>query len=143
MAAKPSAEPRTLEELEEFDHRCLVYSNRPVSEQGRFRAEDGWRSVRVDAQRLISNNGAALRDGAIARLGLAVLPTFMASDAIVRGDLKAVASDHPLAEPSIYAVWPPGRQLSAEARALVEALSDRFGPLPYWDQAIDQSRLLS
>jgi DNA-binding transcriptional LysR family regulator len=136
-------EPRTLEELEALDHRCLVYSNRPVSEQWRFRSEDGWRSVRVTAQRLISNNGGALRDGAIAGLGLAVLPTFMASDAIVRGDLIAVLSGHPLSEPSIYAVWPPGRQLSTKARALVEALSSRFGPLPYWDHAIDKSRLIS
>lgn len=132
-------EPQTLEELETLDHRCLVYSNRPVAEQWRFRTGDTWRVVRVSTQRLISNNGQALRDAAIEGLGLVILPTFIASEPIARGALKAVLSGHQLSEPSIYAVWPPGRQLSAKARALVEALSRQFGPSPYWDRAIEQN----
>lgn len=130
-------EPQTPDDLESVDHRCLVYSNRPVAEQWRFRTGDTWQLARVATQRLICNNGQALRDAAIEGLGLAVLPTFIASDPIVRGVLKTVLSHHQLAEPSIYAVWPPGRQLSAKARALVEALRHRFGPSPYWDQHIE------
>lgn len=95
--------------------------------------------ARVSTQRLSANNGQALRDAAIEGLGLAVLPTFIASEPIVRGALKAVLNDLQLAEPSIYAIWPPGRQLSAKARALVDALSRRFGPSPYWDRAIEQT----
>jgi DNA-binding transcriptional LysR family regulator len=133
-------EPQTLDELEASAHRCLVYSNRPVAEQWRFLAGDAWRVVRVATQRLISNNGQALRDAAIAGLGLAVLPTFIASSPIVRGELKPILGGHPLAEPSIYAVWPPARQLSAKARALVDALSARFGSRPHWDEAIAQIR---
>jgi DNA-binding transcriptional LysR family regulator len=132
-------EPRSLQDLETLGHRCLVYSNRPVAEQWRFRSGDTWRVVRLAGQRLISNNGQALRDAAIAGLGLAVLPTFIASGPIVRGELKPVLGDHELSEPSIYAVWPPGRQLSAKARALVEALSSRFGASPYWDLEIEQA----
>ncbi len=133
-------EPSSLDELETRDHRCLVYSNRPVANQWRFRAGQDWRVVRVPVQRLISNNGQALRDAAIAGLGLAVLPTFIASGPIAAGALRVVLRDQHLVEPSIYAVWPPGRQLSAKARALVEALDDRFGPLPYWDEVIAQCR---
>ena len=137
-------EPQTLVDLEALDHRCLVYSNRPVTELWRFRTGDTWQVARVATQRLISNNAQALRDAAIEGLGLAVLPTFIASEPIVRGVLKTVLNGYQLAEPSIYAVWPPGRQLSAKARALVEALSNRFGADPYWDrhiaQAFDKSR---
>ncbi len=126
-------EPRTLEDMEAFGHRCLAYSNRTVAEQWRFQSGETWQVARVANPRLISNNGQALRDAAIEGLGLAVLPTFIASEPIVRGALKVVLGDYPLAEASIYAVWPPGRQLSAKARAMVEALSRRFGPSPYWD----------
>ena len=132
-------EPRTLEDLEAPHHRCLVYSNRPVVEQWRFRVGDSWQVARVATQRLMANNGQALRDAAIEGLGLAVLPTFIASEPMVRGSLKAVLRGYQLAEPSIYAVWPPGRQLSTKARALVEALSRRFGPSPYWDRQIEQA----
>lgn len=85
------------------------------------------------------NNGQALRDAAIEGLGLAVLPTFIASEPIVRGALKPVLTDYQLVEPSIYAVWPPRRQLSAKARALVDALSRRFGSSPYWDRNIEMT----
>ncbi|WP_216844746.1 LysR family transcriptional regulator [Rhodanobacter sp. L36] len=139
VCASPSylaihGEPTTLDDLEAFDHRCLVYSNRPVADQWRFKVGDTWQVARVTRQRLTCNNGQALCDAAIEGLGLAVLPTFMASEPIVRGQLKMLLRDYPLAEPSIYAVWPPGRQLSTKARAMVEALSQRFGPTPYWDK---------
>ncbi|WP_454885388.1 LysR family transcriptional regulator [Sphingomonas oryzagri] len=137
-------EPETPDELEALGHHCLIYSNRPASEQWRFRSGDSWQTVRMRTQRLISNDGQSLRDATIAGLGLAVLPTFIASAPIVRGELKAVLGDYELVEPSIYAVWPPGRQLSAKARALVDTLSRRFGTEPYWDRdiarAIDSAR---
>lgn len=129
-------EPETVEDLETLNHRCLIYSNRPAAELWRFRSGDNWRVARVTTQRLISNNAQALRDGAIEGLGLAILPTFLASAPIVRGVLKPVLGSYHLVEPSIYAVWPPGRQLSAKARALVDALGRRFGSSPYWDQDI-------
>lgn len=127
-------EPQTLEDLDANGHRCVVYSNRPVAEQWRFRTGDTWQIARVRTQRLISNNGQALRDAAIEGLGLAILPTFIASKPIAAGMLKRVLHDYQLSEPSIYAVWPPGRQLSAKARTFVQALSQRFGSTPYWDR---------
>jgi DNA-binding transcriptional LysR family regulator len=90
----------------------------------------------VRTQRLAANNGEVIRDAAIAGLGLAVLPTFIASAPLVAGSLKVVLSGHQLLEPSIYAVWAPGRQLSTKVRALMNALVQRFGTSPYWDAAI-------
>jgi DNA-binding transcriptional LysR family regulator len=130
------SEPKTLEDLEGRHHRFLVYSNRPVAEQWCFRAGDGWQVARVQSQRLAANNGEVIRDAAIGGLGLAVLPTFIASAPIVAGTLKVLLTDYQLLEPSIYAVWAPGRQLSTKVRALVDALGERFGATPYWDAAI-------
>jgi DNA-binding transcriptional LysR family regulator len=132
-------EPRSPECLEGERHDCLVYSNRAISEEWRFRIGGEWHSVRVSAKRLGVNNGDVLRDAAIAGLGLVALPTFIVSAAVQRGALKPVLCDFELDDPSINAVWPPNRALSAKVRAFVDFLSDRFGGTPYWDDALPKA----
>jgi DNA-binding transcriptional LysR family regulator len=126
-------EPRSPEELEGDRYDCLVYSNRLISEEWRFRIEGQWRGVRVRATRLGVNNGDVLRDAAIKGVGLVSLPTFIVSEALRRGELKAVLCDFDRDDPAIYAVWPPNRALSAKVRAFVDFLGERFGGTPYWD----------
>ena len=50
-----------------------------------------------------------------------------------------VLCDFELDDPSINAVWPPNRALSAKVRAFVDFLSDRFGGTPYWDDALPKA----
>ncbi|MGB3124539.1 MAG: LysR family transcriptional regulator [Pseudomonas sp.] len=133
---KECGEPLTLKDLSARDHRFLVYGNRPLADQWRFRVGSNWQAVSIRTPRLTANNGETLRDAAIEGLGLAILPTFIASAPIVAGELKPVLSSYPLPETSIYAVWAPGRPLSTKVRALVDALGARFGESPYWDEAI-------
>jgi DNA-binding transcriptional LysR family regulator len=118
------------------DHRFLMYGNRPLAEQWRFRVEGDWRVAHPRTQRLAANNGETLRDAAIEGLGLAILPTFIASVPIAAGQLQIVLASYDLPETSVYAMWAPGRQLSMKARALVDALGRRFEPTPYWDETI-------
>jgi DNA-binding transcriptional LysR family regulator len=132
-------EPRSPEELEDDRHDCLLYRNRTISNEWRFRIGGEWRSLRVRATRLGVNNGDVLRDAAIAGIGLVVLPTFIVSEALRRGDLKAVLCDFELDDPAINAVWPPNRELSAKVRAFVDFLSERFGGTPYWDAALPET----
>ncbi len=132
-------EPRSPEELEDDRHDCLLYSNRTISDEWRFRIGGEWQSLRVRATRLGVNNGDVLRDAAIAGIGLVVLPTFIVSEALRRGDLKAVLCDFELDDPAIHAVWPPNRELSAKVRAFVDFLSERFGGTPYWDAALPET----
>jgi DNA-binding transcriptional LysR family regulator len=117
-------------------HDCLVYSNRPASEQWRFRVNDEWKEAPVKARRLGVNNGEVLRDAAIAGLGLIMLPTFIVSDAVESGALTVVLADYEAFAPSIRAIWPPNRQLSAKVRALVNFLAKRFEGTPYWDSPL-------
>jgi DNA-binding transcriptional LysR family regulator len=79
-----------------------------------------------------------LRDAAIKGVGLVALPTFIVSEALRRGELKAVLCDFELDDPaiSIYAVWPPNRALSAKVRAFVDFLGERFGGTPCWDAGL-------
>jgi DNA-binding transcriptional LysR family regulator len=128
--------PQTPADLIAQDHDCLTYSNRPAAEQWRFRVAGEWTDTSVKSRRLGVNNGDALRDAAIAGLGLIIIPTFIASDAITTGALTPVLADHECFAPPIQVIWSPNRQLSTKVRALVNFLAERFVDIPYWDKAI-------
>lgn len=121
------------------DHDCLLYTNRPVAEQWQF--PDFGKDTRTTGRRLAVNNGDVLRQAALAGLGLVVLPTFLVSTQLSRGELIHVLTEYDPRATSIYALWSPNRQLSAKVRTLVDFLAERFGPRPYWDEAIDVARL--
>lgn len=113
-------------------HDLLSYANVAAGEQWRFRVGDRWETVRAGA-RLRSDNGDLLREAAVAGLGIVVLPSFIASEAIEAGELEVILRDFPLKEVALWAVMPPGRSTTARVRALVDFLVDRFGPEPDWD----------
>jgi len=127
--------PRVPEDLTR--HVGLRYANVPERRVWRFRAATGEPySVRVPC-RLVTNNGDVLRDAAIAGLGLVVSPTFIVDEAVRAGRLVPLLVDQIWSETAAYALYPPGRQLSARVRALVDFLARRFGDHPYWDQCLE------
>jgi DNA-binding transcriptional LysR family regulator len=74
-----------------------------------------------------------IRDAAIAGLGIALLPSFIANDAIKSGRLR-VLDVGAAAEPEfIYMAHAQGRGPSAKLRALADHLRQAFGAPPYWD----------
>ncbi len=109
-------------------HFILLYNQ----ESWRFRVGDRWETVRL-APILRSNNGDMLLAAAVAGLGLAALPSFIAAPAIEAGQVEVLLLDFPLEEGALHAVMPPGRAVTARVRALVEFLVARFGPEPSWD----------
>lgn len=109
-------------------HDILLYRN----EQWRFRTGGGWETVRIEP-RMRANNGTALREAAVAGLGLCILPSFIAAPAIDSGALETVLAQFPLEELGLHCVMPPGRAVTARVRALVDFLAGRFGPEPAWD----------
>ena len=114
-------------------HECLIYSGGVTGEQWRFRVGRRWQTVKAQG-RFRSDNGDALREAAVAGLGIARLPTFIASSALDSGAVRVVLPDFPLAELGLYAVWPGGAPArGGRVRAFVDFLAERFGPEPYWD----------
>lgn len=114
----------------------LAYSNRSLADEWRFTGLGDRLGQRL-TQRVSANNGEVLLDAAVAGLGIAVLPTFIASPALARGDLLRLLKRHPIEESGIYAVYLPNRHLSAKVRRFVDFLAGRFGGEPYWDKALD------
>lgn len=113
-------------------HDLLFYANATATEQWRF--QDNGRPVHAHVSgRLRADSGEMLREAAVAGLGLAILPTFIASAGIASGALEVVLSAYTTEEGGLYAIMPPGRATTARVRALVNFLAAQFGPEPKWD----------
>ena len=123
--------PASLTDLN--SHRGIFYTNRGVADW-RFETPEG--AVLVRAKLALGiNNGDMLRDAAIAGLGIALLPAFIAGPAIREGRLAEIdVGRRPEAE-FIYMAHPDGRNPSAKLRAIADHLKKSFGDPPYWDPA--------
>ncbi|MEI2300553.1 LysR family transcriptional regulator [Ensifer sp. MJa1] len=120
--------PQRPEDLARFPG--IVYSIRDASSYWRF-ADNVVASV---TSQIDFANGDAVREAAIAGLGVAMLPTFIASDAIRRGELCMILTKHMRPPIAMYAVHPSMRNQTARARAFIDFLVDSFGKEPLWDR---------
>lgn len=121
--------PRSLEELD--GHRGIFYLHRGVADW-RFAQADGMRIVRGQPG-LVLNNGDMMRDAAIAGLGIALLPRFIAGAALAAGTLHAIDVGVEAEQEHLYIAHADGQHPSAKLRALAAWLKDAFGSPPYWD----------
>ena len=113
------------------DHDCLLYSG-TNDQDWVFRSGKRWITARPPG-RMSSDNGDTLLSWAVAGLGLAVLPTFIASDAIRSGAVEPLLLDYPMPTRALYVVRPPGAYVPGKVRVLIDLLVERFGGTPYWD----------
>lgn len=115
--------------------------------------DDKWFFTRaVDAQtspeqvmvelkgRLRADDSEAVLALAIAGCGLALLPTWLASNALREGRLKHALPEWEArtgrAEPAVWAVYPPKKIVSSKVRAFVDFYADVIGEPPYWDDGL-------
>lgn len=110
-------------------HDCLHYALVPMRGEWRFRGRSGAVEVPVSGS-LTANDGAVLREAAIAGLGLAVLPSFMVADQLASGSLELVLEGQRRAGIGIFAVT-ASRRIAARTRALVQFLARRFARPPW------------
>lgn len=112
-------------------HRGIFYTNRGVADW-RFQAEGGPVQLRAQFGFRV-NNGDMMRDAAIAGLGIALLPTFIAGAALRDGTLAAIDIGWQADAEFIYMAHPEGRRPSAKLRAIADHLRAAFGSPPYWE----------
>lgn len=126
--------PRTLADLE--GHKAITYTNLRIYDEWLFERDGRTTGVRV-RNALQVNNGDVVREAVAAGLGIAVLPTFIASQAIKEGRLVVAPLEDELIEDTVSAVYPRNLHLSTKVRALVDHLRAVFADPPYWDSAMD------
>ena len=112
-------------------HNCLDYFSPP--ELWTFAG-----GVKLRAQGTMNaDNGAALRQAALANVGIVCLPTFLVGDDLRAGRLVPLLAEHMDSEASsagLYAVYPASRHLSPTVRAMIDWLIEELGTEPHWDR---------
>jgi DNA-binding transcriptional LysR family regulator len=122
--------PASTVELE--GHAGIFYTNRGAGDW-RFSGPQGATSVR-GRPALRVNNGDMMRDAALAGLGIALLPLFIAGTEIRSGGLNIVDIGVEPETEFIYLAHPEGRRPSAKLRAFADCLRQAFGSPPYWER---------
>jgi DNA-binding transcriptional LysR family regulator len=130
----PIAEPTDL-----LQHNCLVYALQPTDRWFFRRPADAagaYDEVPVTGT-LRADEAEPLRDAAVAGLGVALLPTWLAGDDVKSGRLRRLLpewSSMIATKPGgIFGVFPPHRMVPPKMRAFLDFAQKRFGRPPYWD----------
>lgn len=111
-------------------HRCLVY--------GQVAARPRWRLAHRGApistpivSVMCANNGDVLCEAACKGLGIALLPTVIAGDAIKAGRLVTLLDAFGPPPLPIHALYAPNRFLAAKTRLFIDFLAARFAVAPW------------
>jgi DNA-binding transcriptional LysR family regulator len=129
---KSHGAPSAPEEL--ADHDCLVYSNLADPDKWQWKDADGKEHVIKVNTVLRASSGDFLANAAAHGLGVVIQPTFLAAEAVRRGNLVPVLTDYEWPVSPAYAVYPPTRHLSYRVRAFIDFLAERFAGTPQWDR---------
>lgn len=116
--------PRTPHEL--LEHNCLTYTGVARPQDWRFEDADG-ASVRVTVRgNLQANTGIALCTAALAGLGIATTASFIAHEALRRGELVPVLAGYTIRPRELYALYPQNRHLSPKVRVFVDFAAEHY-----------------
>lgn len=119
-------------ELNPAHYLEYTYINYDVDQSGLLN------TLKTNAQqsppRLTANNGEVLLNVAKQGQGYVLQPTFIAGDALQRGELVSVLAAFVPEPVSLYAVYPHRRLVSNKLRVFIDFLADYFKGIPYWDQ---------
>jgi len=108
------------------DHVSLTYGFLLTGNQWKLTGSDGVHWIQP-AWSLCVNNAEVLRDVAVKGRGIALIPEFIAAEALKNGSLQAVLVNYSAPPLALYAVYPPTRHLAVKVRLFIDFLVDRFG----------------
>lgn len=105
-------------------HRALVYSLSESPTEWSLTPSATGQAVRQRVIPALSiNNSIALRDAAVAGMGLALIPTFIIAKELRAGTLTQVLQQYCCEAHSLYALYPASRHISPTVRAFVDFLA--------------------
>lgn len=122
--------PASLRDL--AHHRCIVFSRLGPERTWHFESAEGPASVDVNGPLRLDNENA-VRQAALAGLGVALLPTYIVGADLQQNRLRVVLPEFRAPETALLATYLPNRYLPAKARVFVDHLVAQFGPSPGWD----------
>ncbi|WP_027668703.1 LysR family transcriptional regulator [Rhizobium leguminosarum] len=130
LCASPSylaerGEPRDVDDL--AVHDCLISAGRNQRQGWRFRGEGGSWIKAQGRSRLRLNSGEAIRDAALAGLGIALLPDFLVTDDLAAGRLRQILADFETDDAKIVTLYPDKRLLEPRVRRFIDLIVEELG----------------
>lgn len=116
--------PKSLDDL--HDHDCLIFSSRSRRQSWRFRAEEGGWVTAPARGRLRLDSGQAIRDAALAGLGIAYLPSFLVERELSDRRLRRILSDLQAEDVTVSAIYPTRRLLEPRVRHFIDLMTQRL-----------------
>ena len=116
-------------------HDGLLYTHRESNGMWQLPVEGEVQSFRIRA-RMRTDNGYQMLDAARAGLGLVILPTFLAADAIVAGELVPVLTAFSPVGGQVSAVFRQSKRGSPKIQTFIKFVAERLGEPPVWEVAI-------
>ena len=107
-------------------HDCFTYAYLRTRDVWHFTNASGEDATVRLRGRMRVNNGEALLPAAIAGLGIAALPEFIARQPVTEGLLEPVLADWSGSRSSLYLVTPPNGPRPARVRALMDFFVDHL-----------------
>jgi DNA-binding transcriptional LysR family regulator len=128
---KQHGTPKLPEDLR--NHALLTYGFLLTGNQWKLTGKNGDDHWIQPSWTLCVNNAEVLRDAAVKGRGVALLPTFIAGDALRAGELRIVLAAYKAPPLTLYAIYPPTRHLAVKVRLFIDFLVARFSGVPSWD----------
>ncbi|MBY5647465.1 LysR family transcriptional regulator [Rhizobium leguminosarum] len=130
LCASPSylaerGEPRDVDDL--AVHDCLISAGRNQRQGWRFRGEGGSWIKAQGRSRLRLDSGEAIRDAALAGLGIALLPDFLVTDDLAAGRLRQILADFETDDAKIVTLYPDKRLLEPRVRRFIDLIVEELG----------------
>ncbi|KYF66570.1 LysR family transcriptional regulator [Sorangium cellulosum] len=130
LCASPSyiaerGEPLNLDEL--AGHDCLIFSSRNRRQSWRFVGDEGAWVKAQGPSRLRLDSGEAIRDAAVAGLGIAFLPDFLVAQDLAAGRLQQVLPDVEAEDVKIVTIYPTRRLLEPRVRRFIDLMVEELG----------------
>jgi LysR family transcriptional regulator for bpeEF and oprC len=107
------------------DHNMLLFAAGSLSATLQFTRNGEKKAVGVQP-RLIANNVFAVRDAAVAGLGIAQMPTMVAHAALQAGQLQEVLPQWSLPAVPVHAVFASARYLTPKVRSFIDLAVTQF-----------------
>lgn len=104
-------------------HDLLFFASRSERQGWRLREADGTWARAQGRSRLRVDSGAALRDAALAGMGIALLPWCLVEDDVAAGALQRVLPRATAGTVKVVALYPHKRLLEPKVRRLVDLLA--------------------
>lgn len=136
---KTHGEPENPRDLHK--HTLGLYSDYPTRDRWTFHHRGEQITIYLNAT-LLTNSVHLLREYALENAGIVCLPTLVAGEAILRGDLKVVLPEHQLSSFPLCAVYPDTSRKAFKLRLFIEHIGNEFTHDPPWDAALIKKGLI-